>query len=107
MTNKWDGVIIITGDINIDLIRGQKESTKRYKNILHSFNLYQHITKLTRKGKSLIDHICCSAPNKLIQNNVIYTDEINDHDTPFIILNIKKNVTIHAINTLQMKEKLI
>ena len=51
VTTKWDGVIIITGDINIDLIGEQKESTKRYKNILHSFNLHQHITKSTRKGK--------------------------------------------------------
>ena len=32
---KWDGVIIITGDINIDLIGEKKESTKRYKNIIH------------------------------------------------------------------------
>ena len=38
VTTKWDGVIITTGDINVDLIGEQKESTKRYKNILHSFN---------------------------------------------------------------------
>ena len=40
VTTRWDGVIIITGDINIDFIGEQKESTKRYKNILHSFNLH-------------------------------------------------------------------
>ena len=61
VTTKWDGVIIITGDINIDLIRKQKGSTKCYKNI-HSFNLHQHITKAMRKGKSLIDHICSNVP---------------------------------------------
>ena len=44
---------------------------------------------------------------KLIHNDVIYTDEISDHDTPFVILNIKKNVTNHAISTLEMEEKLI
>ena len=87
---KWDGVIIITGDINIDLIGEQKESTRRYKNSLHSFNLHQRITKPTRKGKSLIYHICSNVPNKLIHNDVIYTDEISDHHTPFVILNIKK-----------------
>ena len=90
VTTKWDGVTIITGDINIDLTGEQKESTKRYKNILHSFNLHQHITKPTRKGKSLIDHNCSNVPNKLIHNNAIYTDEISDHDTPFAISNIKK-----------------
>ena len=106
-TTKWDGVIFITCDINIDLIGDQKGSTKRSKNILHSFNLHQHITKPTRKGKSLKDHICSNVPKKLIHNDVIYTDEISDHDTPFVILNIKKNVTNHAISTLEMKEKLI
>ena len=45
--------------------------------------------------------------NKLIRNDVIYNDEINDHDTPFVILNKKKNVTNHVINTLEMKDKLI
>ena len=54
VTTKWDGVIIITGDINIDLIRKQKEPTKCYKNI-HSFNLHQYITKPTRKGKFSIE----------------------------------------------------
>ena len=106
VTTKWDGVIIITGDINIDLIRKQKGSTKCYKNI-HSFNLHQHITKPTRKGKSLIDHICSNVPNKLIHNDVICNEGISDHDTPFAILNIKTNVTNHVINTLEMKEKLI
>ena len=37
VTTKWDGVIIITGDINIDLIEEQKESTKRYKSIHSTF----------------------------------------------------------------------
>ena len=37
VTTKWDDVMIITGDINIGLIGEQKESTKRYKSILHSF----------------------------------------------------------------------
>ena len=90
MTTSWHGVIIITRDVNIDPFREQKESTKRYKSILHSFNLHQHITKPTRKCKSLIDHICSNVPKKLIHNDVIYTDEISDHDTPFVILNIKK-----------------
>ena len=38
VTTKWGGVIIITGDINIDFNGEQKESTERYKNILHSYN---------------------------------------------------------------------
>ena len=79
----------MTGSINTDLIGEQKEFVKCYKNIIHSFNLHQHITKPMRKGKSLIDHICSNVPNKLIHNYIIYTDEISDHDTTFVILNIK------------------
>ena len=41
-------------------------------------------------NKTLIDYICSNVPNKLIHNDVIYTDEISDHDTPLVILNIKK-----------------
>ena len=108
VTTKWDVVIIITGDMNIDLIEEQKESTKRYKNILHSFNLHQHITKLMRKGKFLIDYVCTIVPNKLIKSDVIYTNETSDRDTPFVILiNIKRNITNYAINTLEIKEKVI
>ena len=90
MTTEWYGVIIITGDINTDLIGDQKESTKCYKNILQSFNLHQYITKPTRKVKPLIDHICNNIPNKLIHNGNIYNDEIRDHDAPFVLLDIKK-----------------
>ena len=88
VATKWDGIIIITGDINIDLIGKQKDSTKCYKNSFHSFNLHQHKTNPTRKGISLIDHICSNVPKKLIHNDVIYTDEIDDHDTPFVILTL-------------------
>ena len=71
------------------------ENKKNLQNVtktsfLHSFNLYQHITKPTRKGKSLIDHICSNVPKKLVHNDVIYTDEISDYDTPFVILNLIK-----------------
>ena len=71
VATKWDGVIIITGDINIGLIGDQKEATKRPKNIFYSFNLHQHITKATRKSKSLIDHICSNVPKNLINNDLI------------------------------------
>ena len=55
---KWSGIIILTGDMNIDLIGQEKESTKRYKELLSSYNLFQHVTKATRpKTQTLIDHV--------------------------------------------------
>ena len=35
-------------------------------------------------------HICCNIPSKLIHGDVIYMDEISDHDCPYMIFNIKK-----------------
>ena len=85
----WDGPIFVTGDFNIDLLKNN-ETSVRYKEILSNFNLHQHIGKATRKGKTLIDHISSNIPDRLVHQNVIYSDEISDHDLAYIITNIKK-----------------
>ena len=59
-------------------------------NILNTFDLTQHITKPTRKDRTLIDHISTNLPEKVIHQNVIKTDEISDHDLGYIIMNIRK-----------------
>ena len=87
---KWKGVFIVTGDFNITLLGEPKESTRRYKNLLHTFPLLQHITKATRKNKALIDLISSNISNKLLRTEVLMTDEVSDHDTPYGIFNIKK-----------------
>ena len=33
------GILILTGDFNINLLNHQNESTDRYKNILHTFSM--------------------------------------------------------------------
>ena len=48
------------------------------------------MTKPTSKGKTVIDHICSNIPNKLIHGDIIYTDEISDHDCSYTIFNIRK-----------------
>ena len=87
---KWNGVVILAGDLNIDLLNGSKESQRRYKNILHSFSLRQHITSPTRKSKILIDHVISTIPDRFVYHDVLNTEEISDHDTPYVIFNIKK-----------------
>ena len=54
------------------------------------FSLRQHITSPTRKGKTLIDHIISTIPDRVIYHDVLNIEEINDHDTPYVIFNIKK-----------------
>ena len=48
---KWSGVIVVVDDFNIDLLNGNKQSQRLYKDILHLFSLRQHITKATGKSK--------------------------------------------------------
>ena len=49
---KSNGVIILAGGLSIDLLNGSKEPQRRYKDILHSFSLRQHISSPTRNSKS-------------------------------------------------------
>ena len=36
---EWDGMLILSGDINVDLLRPEKSETRKYKEILDSLNL--------------------------------------------------------------------
>ena len=87
---KWSGIIIIVGDFNIDLLYGNKQSQHHYKDTLHSFSLHQHITKATRKSKTLIDHVISTMPNGVVHHDIVHTEEVSDHDAPYVIFNFKK-----------------
>ena len=87
---KWNGVTIVAGDFNIDLIDGDKITVNKYNDILDAYGLTQHISYPTRQGKSLIDHISTNIPKKVICENVKPCETISDHDAPFVVLNIKK-----------------
>ena len=54
---------------------------EKYKEILRSFSLRQHITSPTRKSKALIDHVISTIPDRVIHHDVLNTEEISDHDT--------------------------
>ena len=86
---KWNGVTIVAGDFNIDLIDGDKITVNKYNDILDAYGLTQHIFYPTIHGKPLIDHISTNIP-KIICENVIPCETISNHDAPFVVLNIKK-----------------
>ena len=87
---KWNGVTIVTGDFNIDLIDGDKITVNKYNHILDAYGLTQHVSYPTRHGKSQIDHISTNNSKKVICENVIPCETISDHDATFLVLNIKK-----------------
>jgi len=85
----WTGPIIITGDTNIDMFEKDSNIVKEYTDILENHGLKQHISKPTRKGRTLIDHIASNL-DKINHEDVIPCDEISDHDGPYVIVNVKK-----------------
>ena len=76
-----DSSIILTGDTNIDLL-SSSTTRDRYKEMLHTYQLSCHITKPTRKGKRLIDHISSNiCENKVLHSDVLLCPIISDHDS--------------------------
>ena len=63
-----------------------------YEQMLHTYQLSCHITKSTRKGKKLINHICSNiCKKKILHSDVLPCLTISDHDAPYIIVNILTN----------------
>ena len=80
--------IIITGDTNIDYLK-PSVALKRYKDVIETYNLKQHITIPTRKGTKILDYIITNLQeNKLIITNVLPCPTVSDHDAPYVIQNI-------------------
>ena len=88
VTTNWHGPIILTGDTNIN-VKKESNTSGKYLRVLEHHGLEQHIAKPTRKESGLIDHISSNL-KKIIATDVIYTDEISDHDCPYVIFNIRK-----------------
>ena len=87
----WNGTFMITGDSNIDLL-ASTEIPKRYTEVLETYDLNSHITKATRIGKKLIDHIISNIPaNKILHSDVLPCTTISDPDAPYIIANMPVN----------------
>ena len=68
LTVSYDGMLIITGDVNIDILSPLHYLTKRYQTILYVFGLTQvvtHPTRITKTAKTLIDHLIKNYPQKV------------------------------------------
>ena len=56
VTKTWNKTIIIAGDTIIDFNKSSIVFGK-YKEVIDTYNLKQHITKPTRRDAKIIDHI--------------------------------------------------
>ena len=94
ITSTWDGMVILTGDINFDLIGRPDSLVTRYSNTLDMFGLEQIVTKptrVTRTFRTLIDHIITNYPMRISATDVISTSIVREHDAPFAFINVRVN----------------
>ena len=94
ITSTWDGMVILTGDINFDLIGRPDSLVTRYSNTLDMFGLEQIVTKptrVTRTFRTLIDHIITNYPMRISATDVIPTSIVREHDAPFAFINVRVN----------------
>ena len=91
----WDGLLVVTGDINIDTLKPDSPLTKQYSDILRMYDLEQIVTKPTRitaKSKTLIDHFITNHSNhakKVTHTNVLPCPLISDHSASYICVNAR------------------
>ena len=89
-TSTWDGMVVLTGDINFDLIGRPDSLLTRYSNTSDLFGLEQIVTKptrVTRTSRTLVDHIIINDPMHISATDVIPTNIASEHDTPFACIN--------------------
>ena len=92
LTTSWDGLFIVTGDMNIDLLKSSDSLKKTYNDLLYTFNLTQRVEKATRTtqvSETLIDHIISKDPKRVTYTNVLPCSNVSDHDSPYTCLNIR------------------
>ena len=91
ITSTWDGMVVLRGGINFDLIGRPDSLVTRYSNTLDIFGLEQIVTKPTRTSRTLIDHIITNYPMRTSATYVIPTSIVSDHDAPFACINVRAN----------------
>lgn len=88
----WDGILMVTGGMNIDLLKPEEHQVKHYEDMLESFNLHQHIqhpTRITHTSKTLIDHIISNMPHRITHSDVLRSPSMSDHDASYACVNIR------------------
>ena len=92
LTVSWDGMLILTGDVNIDMLSPLHYLTKRYQTILDVFELTQvvtHPTRITKTAEILIDHLIKNYPQKVTDTGIVPYFIISDHDAIYACINVR------------------
>ena len=88
-SNFCDHILVICGDVNIDLLKNNCNSVEYYLNLIYSVGLIPKIlrpTRVTPHSASILDHILVRNANSVSSCGIWWTD-ISDHFGTFITLN--------------------
>ena len=88
----WDGLLVITGDMNIDMKKQEDVVTKKYQSLLDVFDLIQIVsepTRTTESSSTIIDHIITNDQSKITRTGIIPCSIVSDHDGPYACINIR------------------
>ena len=92
ITANWDGLLVVTGDVNVDMLKPSNILTQKYQAMLDVFGLHQMVskpTRVTRTSKALLDHIVTNYPRTFTFTDVIPCSTVADHDAPFACINVR------------------
>ena len=89
LTMSWDGLLVVTGDVNIDMRKPSDNLTRKYQTLLEAFSLKQIVTKPTRVTGTSKTHILVNFPQNVTYTDVIPYSMVGDHDAPFVCINVR------------------
>jgi hypothetical protein len=92
LTVSWDGLLVLTGDVNIDMLKPLDSRTVKYQSILDVFRLKQIVTKpthITRTSTTLLDPIIVNLSQNITYTDVIPCSIVSDHNAPFACINVR------------------
>ena len=92
LTVNWNGLLVLLGDIKIDMLQPSNNLTKQYQSILDVFGIQQMVnqpTRVTRTSRTLIDHIVTNYPQNITHTGIITCSIVSDHDAVFACVNAR------------------
>ena len=85
-------MLLLAGDIDLDMFRPEMSEVKRYNELLDPLNLKQMVTKATRimkTSETLIDYVITNVPKRITYTEVLRCPLVIDHDALYACVNAR------------------
>ena len=85
------GRLLVVGDFNLHMDDKEDNDAIRFKELLHSLNLQQHITCPTHKQGHTLDLLITRSSDDLVSHPIVYASSMSDHCPITCKLHIETN----------------